>query len=144
MLDTPPSRHAIDFLQAPDRLIEETLFFGAELERAGMRRSAVILNRVHRLDSGDSNQLTATARLTAALGTALAEKVARTHADVQRLARRDEDAVERLRAALHDEPICLLDRETDVHDIVGLIDLHRELFVSSRQTRPRSGAESAA
>ena len=35
----------------------------------------------------------------------------------------------RLRAELHEpEPICPTDRESDVHDIAGLGDLHSELF----------------
>jgi len=62
------------------------------------------------------------------LGPRLAEKVVRTHRDVQRLARRDHAALERLRAALRDDPICLIDREADVHNIAGLVDLQRELF----------------
>jgi len=212
VLDTPPSRHAIDFLQAPDRLtgflegpalaaflrptghaaraagvmfaalgrltgvglledmtvffqllagllegfrrraadvhalltsgtsaflivtspeqaaIEEAIFFGAELDRAGMRRAGVIVNRMHRLDSADSDAMATGARLADALGAALAKKVVRTHADVQRLARADHAAAERLRAALNDEPICLTDRATDVHDTDGLVDLQAELF----------------
>lgn len=212
VLDTPPSRHAIDFLQAPDRLIgflegralaaflrptgraaraagvmftalrrltgvglledltsffqllaelldgfrrraadvqtlltagtssfvivtsperaalEEAIFFGGELDRAGMRRSAVIVNRVHRLVPGELDQSATTSRLAGTLGAALAEKVARSHAEVQRLARRDRHALKRLRTALHDDPICLRDREADVHDIDALIDLQRELF----------------
>ena len=59
----------------------------------------------------------------------LAEKVARTHADVQRLAHRDQIAIGRLGNALDDpEPIWLADRLADVHDIPALVDLHSELF----------------
>ena len=226
VLDTPPSRHAIDFLKAPDRLIaffegralaaflrptgyaaraagvmftalrrltgaglledltsffqllaellegfrrraadvqtlltsgtstfvivtsperaalEEAILFGSELDRARMRRAAVIVNRVHSLDPGD--RLATRTRLAGVLEAALAEKVMRTHSDVQRLARRDWTAVERLRVALHDDPICLLDREADVHDVGALNELQRELFVSSSPAQRRGGAESAA
>lgn len=212
VLDTPPSRHAIDFLRAPDRLIaflegralaaflrptghaaraaglmftalrrltgvglledltsffqllaellegfrrraadvqtlltagtstflivtsperaalEEAIFFGAELDRAAMRRSAVIVNRVHRLDHDGPDGAATALRLSGALGEGLAGKVVRTHCELQHLARRDEDAVDRLRAALHDDPIRLLDRAADVHDIDALIDLQQELF----------------
>lgn len=109
-----------------------------------MRRSAVIVNRVHRLEPGELDRSATTSRLARTLGAALAEKVVRTHADVQRLARRDRLALERLQTALHDDPICLLDREADVHDIDALIDLQRELFGPSARTRMRRGAESAA
>lgn len=227
VLDTPPSRHAIDFLQAPDRLIaflegralaaflrptghaaraagviftalrrltgvallqdltsffqllaellegfrrraadvqtlltsgtstfvivasperaalEEAIFFGSELDRAGMRRSAVIVNRVHFRVAGPGDRLATRARLAGVIDAALAEKVMRTHADVQRLARRDWSAVERLRVALHDDPICLLDREADVHDVGALIGLQHELFASP-PAQLRGDAESAA
>ncbi len=212
VLDTPPSRHAIDFLDAPDRLIaflegralaallrpsghaaraaglafsalrritgvgllddlsvlfrllggmldgfrrraadvrqllsgpgsgflivtsperaalEEAISFAAELDRAGMHRSGVIVNRVHPVDRATDDTAAIIARLTPDFGPQLAEKVARTHSEVQRLARRDDRAVERLRTVLDDDPIRVPDRETDVYDIASLVDLHRSLF----------------
>jgi len=173
VLDTPPSRHAIDFLDAPDRLIgflegralavflrptghairaagvafaglrriagtglldelialfrqlselldgfrqraadvrellmdpasaflivtsperaavDEALFFAAELDRAGMHRAGVIVNRVHPIDPTDLDVAVTAARLAPILGSSLAERTARTHAEVQRLAQRD-------------------------------------------------------
>ncbi|MGO9820009.1 MAG: hypothetical protein ACLPTJ_05070, partial [Solirubrobacteraceae bacterium] len=69
------------------------------------------------------------ARLQEALGAHVAQLVARTHADIQLLARGDRAALERLRLVLRDsEPICLADRESDVHDVGALVDLHHELF----------------
>jgi anion-transporting ArsA/GET3 family ATPase len=117
-------------ITSPERAaLEEAIFFAAELARAGMHRSAVIVNRVHPLDPDEHDVTTTTARLQAALGTELAQRVARTHADLQLLARSDRAALERLRLALRDpDPIFLADRESDVHDIAALVDLHRELF----------------
>jgi len=219
VLDTPPSRHAIDFLQAPDRLIaflegralaaflrptghvarvaglgftalrritgmglmedltalfqllagllegfrrrardvhtlltagtssflivtspeaaavDEAIFFGAELDRAGMHRAGVIANRVHPLDQRGADKATAT-RLTAAFGDRLAAKVMSTHDDVQRLAHRDQAAIERLRSALGDEPVCLADRVADVHDLETLVEVESELF-GRTSARPR-------
>ena len=219
VLDTPPSRHAIDFLQAPDRLIaflegralaaflrptghvarvaglgftalrritgmglmedltvlfqllagllegfrrratdvhtlltaatssflivtspeaaalDEAIFFGAELDRAGMHRAGVIVNRVHPLDQRGADEAAA-ARLTAAFGDGLAAKVMSTHADVQRLAHRDQAAIERVRSALGDEPVCLADRVADVHDLESLVDLESDLF-GPTSARPR-------
>ena len=214
VLDTPPSRHAIDFLEAPDRLtaflegraltallrpsghamraagivfaalrritgvellddlttlfrllgglldgfrrraadvhdllsdphtgflivtspersaVDEAVFFAAELDRAGIHRCGVIVNRVHPLDRAPHDAVTVAGRLHDRLGTRLADKVARTHVEVQRLAGRDAGAVERLRRALGDDPICASDRDADVHDIRSLIDLHNELFAA--------------
>lgn len=212
VLDTPPSRHAIDFLNAPDRLIEflegralaaflrptghvvhaagvafaalrritgtgllddltslfrqlaelldgfrsravnvhemlvdeasaflivtspervaleETLFFAAELDRVGMHRAAVIVNRVHPLEAGGLDIAKNAARLSPVLGPSLAQRTARAHAHVQRLAQRDAAAVARLRSALQADPVCLADRPSDVHDIPGLVALQEELF----------------
>ncbi len=221
VLDTPPSRHAIDFLEAPDRLtaflegralsallrpsggvmratglvfaalrritgvellddlttlfrllaalldgfhrraadvhallgdphtgfliitspehsaVNEASFFAAELDRSGLHRCGVIVNRVHPLDRAPHDTATVAARLRDPLGERLADNVALTHADVQRLARRDADAVDRLLLALHDDPICVPDRETDVHDIRSLLDLHDHLFLLDSVEGPR-------
>jgi len=214
VLDTPPSRHAIDFLEAPDRLTaflegraltallrpsgrvmraagivfgalrritgvellddlttlfrllaglldgfrrraadvhallsdphsgflvvtspersaaDEAVFFAAELDRAGLHRCGVIVNRVHPLDRCPHDGVTVTARLHDELGARLADKVACTHAEVQRLARRDNGAVVRLLRALHDDPICVPDRDADVHDIASLTGLCNDLFAA--------------
>jgi anion-transporting ArsA/GET3 family ATPase len=214
VLDTPPSRHAIDFLEAPDRLtaflegralaallrpsghamraagivfaalrritgiellddlttlfrllaalldgfrqraadvhallgdpdtgflivtspersaIDEAVFFAAELDRAGLHRSGVIVNRVHPLDRAPHDAVTVTARLRDQFGPRLADKVARTHVEVQCLAGRDAGAVERLHRALRDDPICVPDRDADVHDIGSLVELHDRLFAA--------------
>ena len=68
------------------------------------------------------------ARLPPVLGRSLAERTARTHAEVQRLAQRDAAAVARLRSALQSEPVSLAERSSDVHDIPGLMALREELF----------------
>ena len=214
VLDTPPSRHAIDFLEAPDRLtaflegraltallrpsgramraagivfaalrritgvellddlttlfrllaglldgfrrraadvhallgdphtgflivtspersaVDEAVFFAAELDRAGLHRCGVIVNRVYPLDRGPHDAVTVAARLNNELGAPLAEKVACTHVEVQRLADRDAGAVDRLRHALRDDPIRVPDRDADVHDIGSLVELHNDLFAA--------------
>ncbi|MDQ2895028.1 MAG: AAA family ATPase [Actinomycetota bacterium] len=97
---------------SPERAaIDEAIFFAAELDRKGMHRCGLIVNRVHPLELDERDTAVTTARLAPALGARLAGEVARTHADVQLLARRDAAAVERLRGALHDaDPISLTDR----------------------------------
>jgi len=212
VLDTPPSRHAIDFLQAPDRLtaflegralgvlvrpsgramraagivfaalrritgvellddlttlfrllaglldgfrrraadvhallgdpktgflivaspersaVEEAVFFARELDRAGLHRCGVILNRIHPVDPAPHDAGTVVRRLHDRLGPRLADKVARTHVEVQRLADRDAGAIDRLHRALGDDPVCLPDRDSDVHDIGSLVALRHDLF----------------
>jgi anion-transporting ArsA/GET3 family ATPase len=214
VLDTPPSRHAIDFLEAPDRLtaflegralsallrpsghamraagivfaalrhitgvellddlttlfrllagmldgfrrraadvrallgdpetgflivtspersaVDEAVFFAAELDRARLHRCGVIVNRVHPLDRARHDVLTVAARLHDQLGARLANKVASTHVEVQRLASRDASAVERLRRTLDNDPICVPDRDADVNDMGSLVDLYQDLFAS--------------
>jgi anion-transporting ArsA/GET3 family ATPase len=120
-------------VSSPERgPLEEAIFLASELEAAGMHRSGVVVNRVHARDATDEGLARNTARLTPALGARLADKVARTHAEVQLLSGRDDAAVERLRLALDSAPICLADREGDVRDVEGLIDLTRELFGEPR------------
>jgi len=108
--------------------VDEAVFFAAELARAGFHRCGVIVNRVHPLDSETHDAVAVAARLHERLGPKLAGKVARTHVEVQRLAARDAGAVARLLGALGDDPICLPDRDTDVHDIASLVDLCTDLF----------------
>lgn len=115
---------------SPERAaVAEALHLGRELDRLGMRRAGVIVNRVHPLEHGDSDIAAVDARLSGVLGARVAQKVARIHADVQVLARRDRAAIRELHAALHGpEPVRVHDRESDIRDAEGLVLLHRELF----------------
>jgi len=88
----------------------------------------VIVNRVHPLDATDPDVARTAARLAPVLGPSLAERTASTHAEVQRLARRDAAAIARLGSALHVEPVFLADQPSDVHDIPELVAPHEELF----------------
>jgi anion-transporting ArsA/GET3 family ATPase len=126
---------------SPERApLDEAIFFASELERLGMRRCGVILNRVHHLDQSGPDVALMANRLQDTLGRSLACRVAQTHADVQVLAHRDQAALQRLRDALDEmDPVCLADRESDVHDIAALVDLRRELFSSARQPLERRG-----
>ena len=100
--------------------VEEAVFFGRELERAGLPFGGLIVNRVHEPVAGDAG----------ALGDpGLAAKVAATVAEVNVLAARDAAAVERLRSALGDDaPVLVPHLDTDVHDVAGLVAIHRHLF----------------
>jgi anion-transporting ArsA/GET3 family ATPase len=130
---------AVAFLviSSPERrAVEEAVFFADQLAAAGMHRCGVIVNRVHPREFARVDVAEITGQLTPVLGGRLAARVARTHEEVQLLARNDAAAVGRLRRALREpDPICLAEREREVRSIDGLLELCDELF-----GRPRARA----
>lgn len=116
-------------ISSPERApAEEAVFLNQELERLGMHRSALIVNRLHPLDPAGASVAETTARLAPALGDALAARVARKNAELQVLARREQPSLNRLDSALgHPPTFALLDRGGDVHDAPGLVSLYAEL-----------------
>jgi hypothetical protein len=59
----------------------------------------------------------------------LAQRVAENFVDYHVLARRDERNIERLTSALDGEPVLLVPQlDGDVHDVDGLLQIHRYLF----------------
>lgn len=121
LIISSPERHAV----------EEAIFLDQELRRLAMHRSAVIVNRGHPLDPAGADVAEVTARLTAPLGQSLAKRVARKHAELQTLARREQPSLKRLRTALHAPPtFVVLDRGADIHDAPGLVSMCTELFGS--------------
>jgi anion-transporting ArsA/GET3 family ATPase len=114
--------------------VEEAIFFRGKLREAGMPFGGLIVNRVHPLADGDvtSDEVDVEA-LTAELDgdAALARKVARTLGEFRVLAHRDAAALERLAAELgEDDPILIPHLDGDVHDVDGLVAVHRHLFAS--------------
>ena len=123
-------RTGLVIVTSPERAaLQEAIFFAGELDKAGMHRSGLIVNRFHPVDAPQRDGAETAARLTPALGSALAVKVARAHADVQVLAHGDADALARLRQAVSGaRPVLLADRERDVHSLEDLADLRDALF----------------
>jgi anion-transporting ArsA/GET3 family ATPase len=113
--------------------VEEAIFFRGKLREAGMPFGGLIVNRVHPLadEGGDAVDVAA---LTEELDgdAALARKVARTLGEFRVLAHRDAAALERLRAELgEDDPILVPHLDGDVHDVDGLVAVHRHLFATA-------------
>ena len=114
--------------------VEEAIFFRGKLREAAMPFGGLIVNRVHPLavGAGDADDVDVEA-LTAELDgdAALARKVARTYGEFRVLAHRDAAALERLRTELgEDDPILVPHLDGDVHDVDGLVAVHRHLFAS--------------
>lgn len=127
---------------SPERAaLDEAVHLAAELRQAGMAHCATVVNRVHPLDRDFRGPEELARGLEPALGAPLARRVARTHADLQLLARRDAAELQRLQDALGEAPLLqLADRERDVHDLPALVDLRQELFAApsgTRRARPR-------
>jgi anion-transporting ArsA/GET3 family ATPase len=100
--------------------VEEAIFFRGKLREAGMPFGALVVNRVE-VDPGDGDMT--------GIGSDLAERVARTVADYRVLAERDAAAIDRLRRELGvDDPVIVPSLDGDVHDVDGLVAVHRHLF----------------
>jgi anion-transporting ArsA/GET3 family ATPase len=113
--------------------VEEAIFFRGKLRESGMPFGGLVVNRVHPL--GDDDAPVDEAALADDLGgdRALARKVARTLAEFRVLAHRDTAAVQRLRREIgDDDPIIVPHLDGDVHDVDGLVAIHRHLFAPAR------------
>jgi hypothetical protein len=104
----------------------------------------LIVNRVALLADGEHDDPVATeAALRDDLGAALAAKVAASAADLQLLASRHAESIERLTAALDEpDPIVVPRLDGEVQDIDGLLLLYRHLAAAA-QNDDDPGAECA-
>jgi anion-transporting ArsA/GET3 family ATPase len=123
LLVTSPEREPID----------EAIFFWRKLRAAEMPFGGVIVNRVHHdLGGGDGDDVDVAAELEDELGAPLARRVADNLHDYAVLARRDRDNIARLARKLGDRRLVQVPHlDDDVHDVDGLIAVHRYLFASA-------------
>jgi anion-transporting ArsA/GET3 family ATPase len=113
--------------------IEEAIWFRRTLQEGGLPFAGVIVNRVHHDLLGKSEPGDVLAEL-GELKPDLAERVAANFADYHLLARRDRLGVERLGDELGDAPLLLVPHlDDDVHDVEGLLRVHRFLFASEAE-----------
>jgi anion-transporting ArsA/GET3 family ATPase len=114
--------------------IDETIWFRRTLEAGGLPFAGVVVNRVHHDILGGSEASEVAAVLADELGSELAGLVAANFHDYHVLARRDEQNVARLSAELDGQRTLLVPHlDDDVHDIEGLLRVHRYLFASDEE-----------
>jgi anion-transporting ArsA/GET3 family ATPase len=114
--------------------IDEAIWFRRTLEQSELPFAGVLVNRVHHDLLGDAEPDGVESKLTSRLGADLAAKVAANFADYHLLARRDQANIARLQAELGDQPLLVVPHlDDDVHDIEGLLRIHRYLFASQAQ-----------
>ncbi len=108
--------------------VAEAIFFHGKLREAGMRFGGLIVNRASVVPDVLGDPVAVRAGLREPLGEALAGKVAASVADLQVLAARDAESIERLKVALDEpDPIVVPRLEGDVQDVDGLLALYRHL-----------------
>lgn len=105
--------------------VAEAIFFGDKLREAGMPFGGLVVNRVHPLADAEPDADEDVPGLDAAL----ARKARRTLAELRAIAARDAEAIARLRDAVgDDDPVVVPHLAGDVHDVDGLVAVHRHLF----------------
>jgi anion-transporting ArsA/GET3 family ATPase len=116
---------------------EEAIYFRGKLREAGMPFGGLVVNRVHPLSAaGRAGDELDEAALAAELGgdEALARKVARTLREFRALAHRDAAAIDRLERETGDgQPVLVPQLDGDVHDVDGLVAVHRHLFATDAE-----------
>jgi anion-transporting ArsA/GET3 family ATPase len=129
---------------AQKEAIDEAIWFRQTLQESGLPFCGIIVNRVHHDLFGDTEPRDVADALGRVMSAQLAARVAENLHDYHVLARRDELNLERLSDALGTAPLILIPHlDTDVHDIDGLLALHRYLFASESE-RQRMIAEVVA
>jgi anion-transporting ArsA/GET3 family ATPase len=111
--------------------IDEAMWFRQTLEESRLPFAGVLVNRVHHDLLGDAEPNGVETALASRLGPDLAAKVTANFLDYHLLARRDGVNIARLEAEFGDGPLLLVPHfDDDVHDIAGLLRIHRYLFAS--------------
>ena len=107
---------------------EEAIFFHRKLRDGGLPFGGLVINRVHIAPETDG---VLPETLNAALGDALARRVATSAHELTALAARDAVNVEHLRVSLGDPPVVVVpEQQEDVHDVEGLAHVRAHLWAA--------------
>jgi anion-transporting ArsA/GET3 family ATPase len=121
--------------------IEEAVYFHSKLIENGMHFGGAVVNRVrYRLGTRQVKVNDLAGRIDSELSDGdLAHRLARNLADYDVLAVRDQKNIGKLTKALDGEPVIRIPYlDTDVHDIAGLCEINRFLFVDEDQRVERA------
>jgi anion-transporting ArsA/GET3 family ATPase len=114
--------------------IDEAIWFGQRLETDGLPFAGVVVNRVHHDLLGDREPREVRRSLARVLPPGLAVRVAENFRDYHVLARRDDHNLARLAGQLDERRLLLVPQlDDDVHDVEGLLRIHRYLFGSAAE-----------
>jgi anion-transporting ArsA/GET3 family ATPase len=115
--------------------IDEAIWFRRTLAETGLPFAGVIVNRVHHdlLGDGEPDDVTAALR-DLKLESGLAAEVVTNFHDYHVLARRDRRNIARLEAEIEGRPLLQVPQlDDDVHDVEGLLAVHRYLFATAAE-----------
>jgi anion-transporting ArsA/GET3 family ATPase len=114
--------------------IDEAIWFGQRLQADGLPFAGVVVNRVHHDLLGDRAPREVRRSLARVLPPGLAMRVAENFRDYHVLARRDDQNLARLAGQLDERRLLLVPQlDDDVHDVDGLLRIHRYLFASAAE-----------
>jgi anion-transporting ArsA/GET3 family ATPase len=114
--------------------IDESIWFGQRLEADGLPFAGVVVNRVHHDLLGNREPREVRRSLARVLDPGLASRVAENFRDYHVLARRDDANLARLAGQLDAARLLLVPQlDDDVHDVEGLLRIHRYLFGSESE-----------
>jgi anion-transporting ArsA/GET3 family ATPase len=121
---------AVILVSSPERQpVDEAIAFAGELDRAGMRLTGVVVNRMHVDEGPPPDPDAVAAALERRLGGRLAGRVVENLRDFEILAARDRRGAERLERELGGPPTVHVPHLAgDVHDLAGLARVGRCLF----------------
>ena len=119
---------------AQDESIDEAIWFHHTLRQDELPFAGVVVNRVHHDLLGDHDPGEVERALVDQLGAELAARVGANFRDYHARAAHDRRNVTRLQEELGQHPLLLVPHlDDDVHDLTGLLQMHRFLFASEAE-----------
>ncbi|MFZ0376367.1 MAG: ArsA-related P-loop ATPase [Solirubrobacteraceae bacterium] len=114
--------------------IDEAIWFAERLQTDGLPFAGVVVNRVHHDLLGNRAPREVRRSLTRVLPPGLAVRVTENFRDYHVLAQRDDHNLARLARQLDESRLLLVPQlDDDVHDVAGLVRIHRYLFATQSE-----------
>ena len=114
--------------------IDEAIWFAERLQTDGLPFAGVVVNRVHHDLLGNRAPREVRRSLTRVLPPGLAVRVTENFRDYHVLAQRDDHNLARLARQLDESRLLLVPQlDDDVHDVAGLLRIHRYLFATQSE-----------